>query len=117
MSKIGEKPLLKRIERIIRLSSMRHIKYLLLLPLLCCALLNAELLIPMDATQSNHLKAYGVAFAALKEQAVVKWLLNYRGGSFLLPEAEALAALCNIRGVRFEVVSSAQVASILTEIQ
>jgi len=71
----------------------------------------------MDFTQSNHLKAYGVAFEALKEQYVVKWLLNYRGGSFLMPESESLAALCNIRGVRFELVSSAQVASIMQEIQ
>jgi len=71
----------------------------------------------MDFTQSNHLKAYGVAFEALKEQYTVKWLLNYRGGSFLMPESESLAALCNIRGVRFELVSSAQVASIMQEIQ
>jgi len=63
------------------------------------------------------LKAYGVAFEALKEQYVVKWFLNYRGGSFLMPESESLAALCNIRGVRFELVSSAQVAAIMQEIQ
>ncbi|MGC9362457.1 MAG: asparagine synthetase B [Candidatus Syntrophosphaera sp.] len=97
---------------------MQKIKYLLiLLPLLACALLNGEMLIPMDSTQSDHLKAYGVAFQALKEQYVVKWLLNYRGGSFLMPEADDLAALCNIRGVRFELTSSAQVASIMQEIQ
>lgn len=97
---------------------MHKIKYLLiLLPLLACVLLNGEMLIPMDSTQSDHLKAYGVAFQALKEQYVVKWLLNYRGGSFLMPEADDLAALCNIRGVRFELTSSAQVASIMQEIQ
>ncbi len=92
-------------------------RYMLLLMILLCALLGAEILVPMDLAQSNHLKAYGVAFEALKEQYVVKWLLNYRGGSFLMPESEALAALCNIRGVRFELVSSAQVAGIITEIQ
>lgn len=97
---------------------MPKIKYLLILvPLLMCALLNGEMLIPMDSTQSDHLKAYGVAFQALKEQYVVKWLLNYRGGSFLMPEADDLAALCNIRGVRFELVSSAQVAAIMQQIQ
>ncbi len=90
---------------------------MLLLMILLCALLGAEILVPMDLSQSNHLKAYGVAFEALKEQYVVKWLLNYRGGSFLMPESEALAALCNIRGVRFELLSSAQVAGIMTEIQ
>jgi hypothetical protein len=79
--------------------------------------LSADLLIPMDRSQTNHLKAYGVAFQALKEQYAVKWLLNYRGGSFLLPESGALASLCNIRGVRYETVSGGQIAAILTEIQ
>jgi len=92
-------------------------KIIVLLIILLPALIGAEILIPMDFTQSNHLKAYGVAFEALKEQYVVKWFLNYRGGSFLMPESESLAALCNIRGVRFELVSSAQVASIMQEIQ
>ncbi len=92
-------------------------KIIVLLIILLPALIGAEILIPMDFTQSNHLKAYGVAFEALKEQYVVKWLLNYRGGSFLMPESESLAALCNIRGVRFELVSSAQVAAIMQEIQ
>ncbi|MDD4277748.1 MAG: hypothetical protein PHT37_07670, partial [Candidatus Cloacimonetes bacterium] len=60
--------------------SLKIALLLLLLGLLSTGL-SAELLIPMDRTQSNHLKAYGVAFAGLKEQMVVKWLLNYRGGS------------------------------------
>jgi len=71
----------------------------------------------MDRSQTNHLKAYGVAFSALQEQLVVKWLLNYRGGSFLMPLAPEIIAICNIRGVRYESISSAQVANILEEIQ
>ncbi len=71
----------------------------------------------MDNTQTNHLKAYGIAFAGLKEHLVGRWLLNYRGGSFLFPDSESLIALCNIRGVRYENVSSSAVAAILTEIQ
>lgn len=90
---------------------------MLSLLLLCTLPLAAELLIPMDLTQTNHLKAYGVAFAALKEQHVVHWLLNYRGGSFLMPSAPSMEALCNIRGVRYETVSSVQVAAIRLEIQ
>jgi len=90
---------------------------LIVILLLAASLLSAELLIPMDISQSNHLKAYGVAFAALKQQHVVKWLLNYRGGSFLMPSDPSLEAMCNIRGVRYESVSSAEVASILAEIQ
>jgi len=85
--------------------------------LMLFSFLSADLLIPMDRTQSNHLKAYGIAFQALKEQIVVKWLLNYRGGSFLIPESEGMVSLCNIRGVRFESVSGSGLASILTEIQ
>ena len=92
-------------------------RLLLLVCVLISLSLSAEILIPMDSSQSNHLKAYGVAFNALKEQHVIKWLLNYRGGSFLAPEAQSIAALCNIAGVRYETVSSAQVASIMTEIQ
>jgi len=79
--------------------------------------LSADILIPMDNTQTNHLKAYGIAFAGLKEHLVGRWLLNYRGGSFLFPDSESLIALCNIRGVRYENVSSSAVAAILTEIQ
>lgn len=92
-------------------------KLLPFLLLLMVGWLSAEILIPMDLSQTNHLKAYGVAFDALKEQTTVRWLLNYRGGSFLIPESEAVVAMCNIRGVRYESVSSGQVAAILTEIQ
>lgn len=92
-------------------------RLLLLVCVLISLSLSAEILIPMDSSQSNHLKAYGVAFNALKEQHVIKWLLNYRGGSFLAPEAQSIAALCNIAGVRYETVSAAQVAAIMTEIQ
>ncbi|MDP2173814.1 MAG: asparagine synthetase B [Candidatus Cloacimonadaceae bacterium] len=95
---------------------MRKILIAMILLLALCAL-GAEILVPMDITQTNHLKAYGVAFSGLKQQYVVKWLLNYRGGSFLFPDSDAIAALCNIRGVRYEIIASAQVASIMSEIQ
>ncbi len=80
-------------------------------------LLGAEILVPMDLSQSNHLKAYGIAFQALKDQHVVKWLLNYRGGSFLFPDAADVINNCNIRGVRYERISGGQVATIYSEIQ
>ena len=76
----------------------------------------AEILIPMDLTQTNHLKAYGIAFAALQEQIVVKWLLNYRGGSYLIQDSREIENLCNIKGVSFEQISSSNVASIFAEI-
>ena len=79
--------------------------------------LQAEFLIPMDVTQTNHLKAYGVAFYALQHQVTVKWLLNYRGGSFLIGDSEGISGICNIRGVRYETIGSSDVGAILTEIQ
>ena len=75
------------------------------------------ILIPMDAeTQKNHLKAYGITYWTLEQSVNVKWLLNYRGGSFLLPFAEAIEKECKIRGVSFEIVSDSQIAQILQEI-
>jgi len=100
-----------------RLSRIPALWVLCLIIYLNASSLGAELLIPMDRSQSNHLKAYGVAFKALQDQHVVKWLLNYRGGSFLMPATPDLMAICNIRGVRYENISSAQTAAILTEIQ
>jgi len=75
-------------------------------------------LIPMDAeTQKNHLKAYGITYWVLAKQQKVKWLLNYRGGSFLMPDTDALRKECQIRGVSFELLSDAKAESILTEIE
>jgi hypothetical protein len=90
---------------------------MLLALILTVNMLTAELLVPMDISQTNHLKAYGVAFAALQKQHVVKWLLNYRGGSFLMPSDPAMEGLCNIRGVRYETIGGAEVAAIMAEIQ
>ncbi|MCF6295940.1 MAG: asparagine synthetase B [Flavobacteriaceae bacterium] len=71
----------------------------------------------MDAvSQKNHLKAYGITFWTLEKQQKVKWLLNYRGGSFLLPDFEEIQKECQIRGVSFEVISDSKAESILTEI-
>ena len=65
------------------------------------------ILIPMDAeSQKNHLKAYGITYWTLEKQLKVKWLLNYRGGSFLVPDAEEIQRECQIRGVSFEVISN-----------
>ena len=78
---------------------------------------SSYILIPMDAeTQDNHLKAYGITFWTLEKQIKVKWLLNYRGGSFLLPDEESIKRECQIRGVSFEVISSSEAESILEEI-
>ncbi|WP_207429698.1 asparagine synthetase B [Pedobacter sp. SYSU D00535] len=70
----------------------------------------------MDEDQKNHLKAYGIAFWTLKNGLESDWLLNYRGGSFLMKYAEPLEKECKIRGVSYEVITDAKVTSILTEI-
>lgn len=72
------------------------------------------ILIPMDAeSQKNHLKAYGITYWVLNKELKVKWLLNYRGGSFLLPDTENIQRECQIRGVSFEVISDSKTENIL----
>ena len=74
-------------------------------------------LLPMDAeTQQNHLKAYGITYWTLSKELKVKWLLNYRGGSFLLPDTDYIRKECTIRGVSYEVLSDAETNAILEEI-
>jgi hypothetical protein len=75
------------------------------------------ILLPMDeTTQQNHLKAYGITYWCLSKDYKASWLLNYRGGSFLLPDAEEIRKECQIRGVSFEILSDSEEASILNEI-
>tara|TARA_B110000967_G_scaffold192128_1_gene218460 strand:+ start:4757 stop:5941 length:1185 start_codon:yes stop_codon:yes gene_type:complete len=71
----------------------------------------------MDAeSQKNHLKAYGITYWTLDKQQNVKWLLNYRGGSFLMPQIDAIEKECRIRGVSYELISDAEAEAILLEI-
>ena len=75
------------------------------------------ILLPMDeTTQQNHLKAYGITYWCLDKKYKASWLLNYRGGSFLLPDAEEIRKECQIRGVSFEVLSDSETKSILDDI-
>jgi hypothetical protein len=76
-----------------------------------------KLLIPMDLTQTDHLKAYGLTYWALTKNVNTEWLLNYRGGSFLCDPEPFLIAECRIRGVSFEQLSSGQSQAIYTEVQ
>ena len=76
----------------------------------------AYILIPMDESQTNHLKAYGIAYYALQKSVDVQWLLNYRGGSFLIADNQVLENECSIRGVSKQIIAEAQAASIIAEI-
>lgn len=76
----------------------------------------AYTLIPMDESQSNHMKAYGIAYWALNKGVEVDWLLNYKGGSFALKSNPAVEKECVIRGVKFQTLADAAMANILDEI-
>jgi len=75
-----------------------------------------KILIPMDLEQKNHLKSYGIAYWTLKQGLEIEWLLNYRGGSFILPFNKTIESECKIRGVSFTIIASAQYNSIVEEI-
>ena len=74
------------------------------------------LLIPMDLNQTDHLKAYGIAYWILGKETNVEWLLNYRGGSFLIPQFSIFESECLLRGVYYETISSAQVNDVYATI-
>lgn len=76
----------------------------------------ASILIPMDEEQKDHLKSYGIAFWTLKNGETVDWLLNYRGGSFMMKYNKLLEDECKIRGVSYEVIADAKVTQIETEV-
>ncbi|EHQ28558.1 hypothetical protein Mucpa_4468 [Mucilaginibacter paludis DSM 18603] len=76
----------------------------------------SSLLLPMDESQKDHLKSYGIAFWTLKNGEEVDWLLNYRGGSFMMKYDQKIENECKIRGVSYEVVPDARVAAIITEV-
>lgn len=76
----------------------------------------SSILINMDETQKNHLKAYGIAYWTLQQGQPVDWLLNYQGGSFLTAYDQQIENECKIRGVSYEVVPDAKVSAILNEL-
>src|SRR5690348_11580832 len=77
----------------------------------------ASLLIPMDDAQSDHLKAYGVTYRVVQAGIKAEWLLNYRGGSFLLPDGAAIRRDAALAGVSVEPVDDARVMAIRGEIE
>ncbi|MFA7287880.1 MAG: asparagine synthetase B [Melioribacteraceae bacterium] len=94
-------------------------KKLLLIYFLIAGIISAQpkILIYMDLTQTDHLKAYGITFNALVDGGKADWLLNYRGGSFMLDYSDQLAMKCRIKGVAFETLSQQQAAQIYAEVQ
>ena len=95
---------------------MRLILSTVVFTLITCQAWASSLLIPMDKSQTNHLKAYGIAYWVLQRDFEVKWLLNYRGGSFLIAHHPGIENECVVRGVSFESVTDVQASAILNEI-
>lgn len=94
-------------------------KKLIVIPIMllfCLETTASSLLIYMDESQKNHLKAYGIAYWTLENGQAVDWLLNYRGGSFLTAYSQEVENECKIRGVSYEVLPDAKVSAMLTAI-
>ncbi|MCI0433289.1 MAG: asparagine synthetase B [Gemmatimonadetes bacterium] len=74
-------------------------------------------LVPMDLDQNNHLKAYGLTFWTIKQGSSAEWLLNYRNGSFLLPDQPEVRREAALRGVTSEPISAVEVSQIRVQIE
>lgn len=86
---------------------MKRILSLLLLTIISSSVFANKILVPMDQSQSNHMKAYGVAYWVLSQDEPIDWMLNFRGGSFLLPARTGIQNELVIRGVSYELISDA----------
>ncbi|MDA3879378.1 MAG: hypothetical protein PF436_03225 [Prolixibacteraceae bacterium] len=95
---------------------MRRIVFVILLLANTTFLHASQILIPMDESQGDHLKAYGIAYWTLERGGEVKWMLNYRGGSFIMQYAKEIEDECLIRGVSCQVIADGQANQILNEI-
>jgi len=98
------------------LNNLRIIGLALICWLFVIPAYGSKILIPMDKGQANHLKAYGIAYWVLDNQVEIDWLLNYRGGSFMMQHYQKFENELIIRGISYEVVSDAQANMIVQEI-
>ncbi len=94
---------------------MKKIIVSILFLLLMQSMYAAYILIPMDDSQKNHLKAYGISYWVLQKEIEVSWLLNYRGGSFMCLHHQLIENECVIRGVTYQVIADVQASGILQE--
>lgn len=98
-------------------NQMKRIYVILVLILLGAQpLFASKILIPMDNSQTNHLKAYGIAYWVLSNKIPIEWLLNYRGGSFMMDNYPDISKECSIRGVSYQIIADVQANQIYAEI-
>ena len=95
---------------------LKRLHLLIVFTLLTFYVKGSSILIYMDEGQKNHLKAYGIAYWSIKQKADVDWLLNYRGGSFLVKYVKTVEDECKIRGVSYEIITDGKTSAILNEI-
>lgn len=95
---------------------MRKGLFVFLLLICTLAVKASSILINMDEDQKNHLKAYGIAYWSIKQNAEVSWLLNYKGGSFLIKYNKAVEDECKTRGVSYQILADGKVTALLNEI-
>jgi len=75
-----------------------------------------KIIIPMDQSQNDHLKAYGIAYFTLTKNTNIEWLLNYRGGSFLIDDHQNIQKECKVRGVSFEILDASELVNIYSQV-
>ena len=95
---------------------MKKTLFLIFTLLISTCAFSLHILIPMDETQKNHLKAYGVAYWVLAQDVEVSWLLNYRGGAFLIKHDDKIEKQCKLRGVTYNNIADVQAGQIVSEI-
>lgn len=76
-----------------------------------------KLLIPMESEQTNHLKAYGIAYRHLLGGKELDWLLNYRGGAFMFDHSNKLQSECDAKGVSYELLNGTQTAQVYADVK
>ena len=76
-----------------------------------------KILIPMDQSQKNHLKAYGAAFWTIEQEINVEWILNYRGGAFMIDSYPEVERECRIRGISYEIIGTEKTLIIYNEVE
>ena len=79
--------------------------------------LSQKILIPMDQSQKNHLKAYGAAFWTLEQEINVEWILNYRGGAFMIDSYPEVERECRVRGISYEIIGTEKTLIIYNEVE
>ena len=95
---------------------MNIIKKIIIL-LIISFIFSNKIIIPMDESQTDHIKAYGIAFWSLENNNPVDWLLNYKGGSFIVNNNQNIENECIIRGISYYKIGAPDINNIYQTIE